>query len=76
MIEIQKVTPEDIPTVHAMGENVDEFYTSNQAPNFWPETVLRDCVNKDDVYFFLATTNNEIAGFVIANPYLVLQMLL
>lgn len=34
MIEIRKVTPEDIPTVHVMGEDVDEFHTSDQAPNF------------------------------------------
>ena len=32
MIEIRKVIPEDIPTVYAMGENIDEFHTSDQAP--------------------------------------------
>ena len=67
MIEIRKVIPGDVPTVYAMGENVDEFHTGDQAPNFWPEAVLRACVNKDDVYFFVATSSNEIVGFVIAN---------
>ena len=28
---------------------------------------MRECINKDDVYFFVATSNNEIVGFVIAN---------
>lgn len=67
MIEIRKVVSEDIPAVYKMGENVDEFHTSDQAPNFWPEAVLRECVNKHDVYFFVATSNNEIVGFIIAN---------
>lgn len=67
MIEIQKATPEDVPAIYAMGENVSEFHTSDQAPNFWPEAVLRECVNKNDVYSFVAATKDELAGFVIAN---------
>lgn len=53
--------------VYSLGENVDEFHTSDQAPNFWPEAVLRECVEKDDVYFFVAVSNDEIVGFIIAN---------
>jgi hypothetical protein len=56
MIEIRKATAKDVPAIYAMGENVDEFHTSDQAPNFWPEAILRECVNKDDVYFFVAAT--------------------
>ena len=67
MIEIRKVTPEDIPTIHAMGENVDEFHTSDHAPNFWPEAILCECISKDDVYFLVAASNDELVGFVIAN---------
>lgn len=67
MIKIRRATLEDIPTVYAMGENVDEFHTSDQAPNFWPEAILRECVNKDDAYFFVAATKGELVGFVIAN---------
>lgn len=67
MIEIRKATTEDIPVVHAIGEDVDEFHTSDQAPNFWPESILSNCINKNDVYFFVATSDNKILGFVIAN---------
>lgn len=67
MIEIRNVTSEDIPAIYAMGKDVDEFHTSDQAPNFWPEAVLHECVDKDDVYFFVATSDDEIAGFIIAN---------
>lgn len=57
----------DIPQVYALGENVDEFHTSDQAPNFWPEDVLKTCVDKEDVYFFVAELQNKVAGFIIAN---------
>lgn len=67
MVEIREVTSADIPIIHKMGENVDEFHTSDQAPNFWPEAVLRECVARDDVYFFVAVLGDEIAGFVIVN---------
>src|SRR6266536_620475 len=67
MVEIRKAQSEDIPTIYRLGESVDEFHTSNQAPNFWPETILKDCVEKDDVYFFVAVQNDEVVGFIIAN---------
>lgn len=67
MIEIRDVAVDDIPIIYAMGENVDEFRTSDQAPTFWPETVLRKCVNKSDIYFLTAVFNKEIVGFVIVN---------
>ena len=63
----EKVTFEDVPAIHAMGENVNEFHTSDQAPNFWPEAILRECISKDDVYFFVAATKDGLVGFVIAN---------
>lgn len=66
-MEIRQARQEDVHQVYALGENVDEFHTSDQAPNFWPEEVLNKCVNKEDVYFFVAETQNKIAGFIIAN---------
>lgn len=67
MIEIREARIEDVTTVYKLGENVNEFHTSDQAPNFWPEEVLRNCVTKDDVSFFVAQVGGEIAGFIIAN---------
>ncbi len=67
MVEIRAVKKEDIPIIHKLGEHVDEFHTSDQAPNFWPEAILRNCVDKDDVYFFVAIAHNELVGFIIAN---------
>ncbi|HEX6258554.1 MAG TPA: GNAT family N-acetyltransferase [Candidatus Saccharimonadales bacterium] len=67
MIGIRAANKEDIPTVHRLGEQVDEFRTSDQAPTFWPKEILYTSVNATDVYFFVATSGNEIVGFIIAN---------
>ncbi len=67
MIEIRKACTEDVPPIHRLGKDVEEFHTSDQAPNFWPEEVLLNCIGKEDVYFFVATSGNEIVGFIIAN---------
>ena len=67
MIEIRKAQLEDVPVIYRVGEHVDEFHTSDQAPNFWPEAVLEECIGKDDVYFFAAISNSEVVGFIIAN---------
>lgn len=67
MVEIRNVKNEDSPVIHQLGEDVDEFHTSDQAPNFWPEAILQNCVGKKDVYFFVAVLRDEIVGFVIVN---------
>lgn len=64
---MRNATNTDTLTVFTLGENIDEFRTSNQAPTFWPEAILKDCVDKEDVYFFVATSNDRIVGFIIAN---------
>lgn len=67
MIDIRKASNQDVPIIYRLGKNIVEFHTSDQAPNFWPEEVLRNCIGKEDVYFFVAGLNDEIVGFVIAN---------
>lgn len=67
MAEIRNVKIEDIPVIHQLGEGVGEFHTSDQAPNFWPEAILQNCVGKKDVHFFVAVLRDEIVGFVIVN---------
>lgn len=68
MIEIREATHGDVPVVYKLGESVDEFHTSDQAPNFWPEPLLQNCVGQEDVYFFVAVSGGDIVGFIIANP--------
>lgn len=67
MIEIREAKQSDVHEVHVLGENVDEFHTSDQAPNFWPEQILADCVEKEDVYFLTAVNAGHVVGFIIAN---------
>lgn len=67
MIEIRKAGSQDVSVIYGLGKNITEFRTSDQAPVFWPEEVLRNCIGKKDVYFFVATSDGEIVGFVIAS---------
>lgn len=67
MIEIREARSRDVSTIYNLGRNVAEFHTSDQAPNFWPVEVLQNCIGKQDVYFFVASSSNEIVGFIIAN---------
>lgn len=67
MIEIRDAKSEDVSAVYALGEHVDEFHTSDQAPTFWPKAMLGACVGKDDVYFLVAISGKEIVGFIIVN---------
>ncbi len=67
MIEIRTASDEDISTIHHLGEAVDEFRTSDQAPNFWPEAILRACIDKEDVVFLVAVLEDETVGFIIVN---------
>jgi len=67
MTEIRNARLEEVQIIHNLGEGVDEFHTSDQTPNFWPEAILAECIDKENVYFFVATKNGQIAGFIIAN---------
>lgn len=76
MAKIREATVTDVPAIHRLGENVDEFRTSDQAPNFWPEVILLNSIGKEDVYFFVAISGTEIAGFIIANVNISLSKVL
>ena len=31
---------------------------------FWPKETLENCINKDDILFYVAETENKIIGFL------------
>jgi len=64
---IRKVTLEDIPIIWKMGKDVPFFETAEDIITFWPESVLNDCVDKEDVLFLVMEVENKILGFIIGN---------
>ncbi|MBL8159569.1 GNAT family N-acetyltransferase [Candidatus Saccharibacteria bacterium] len=66
-IVVRKALAEDVAIVWKLGEHIPEFQTSDQAPTFWPASILQSCIGKDDVYFYVAVSGQQIVGFVIAN---------
>ena len=64
---IRKVTKEDIPIIWEMGKDVSFFETSEDIITFWPQSVLDNCIDKDDVLFLVIEIKNKISGFIIGN---------
>jgi len=67
MIRIRPATPADIDTIHQLGQNVDEFHTSDVSDAFWPKQILADSVESDAVMLQVAQDDGEIIGFIIVN---------
>ncbi len=76
MVAIREATLTDVGQIRVLGERVEEFHTSDQAPNFWPETVLKASIGKKEVVILVAIQGDDIVGFIIANCNLPLSKVL
>jgi ribosomal protein S18 acetylase RimI-like enzyme len=76
MIKIREAVVTDVEEIWALGEHVEEFHTSNQAPNFWPKVVLKASIGKREVMILVAIHDGKIVGFIIANCNLPLSKVL
>lgn len=58
---------EDVEQVWNIGNNVSEFKTAENVVIFWPKEILENCINKEDILFYVVEIENKIIGFSIVN---------
>lgn len=66
-MKIRIAKKEDVYQVWNIGNNVSEFKTSENVVIFWPKETLENCINKDDILFYVVESENKIIGFSIVN---------
>ena len=66
-MKIRIAKNEDVEQVWNIGNNVSEFKTAENVVIFWPKETLENCINKDDILFYVVETENKIIGFSIVN---------
>ena len=66
-MNIRDATQHDVSFICALGNNVEEFLTSEVTDMFWPESILRECIHQDTTILLVAEDGGTIVGFLIAN---------
>lgn len=66
-MKIRKAKKEDAERVWNIGNYVAEFKTAENVVLFWPKATLENCVDKEDVLFYVVEEENKIIGFSIVN---------
>lgn len=67
-ITIRPATLADAHALHTLGQNVEEFTTSEATVTFWPESILKASIATDTVIILIAeTSRHELIGFIIVN---------
>lgn len=64
---IRTAKNEDIEEICNIGNNVSEFKTAENVVIFWTKETLRNCINKEDILFYVVELENRIIGFSIVN---------
>ena len=63
-LRIRKMNATDVPQVHDLGSNVEEFRTVSESTNcFWPRETLEKIAEKEIAY--VAEDHSQIIGFLI-----------
>lgn len=65
-MKIRMAKREDVQQVWNIGNNVSEFRTAENVVVFWPKETLENCINKEDILFYVVE-ENKIIGFSIVN---------
>ncbi len=66
-ISIRTAKKEDINQIWELGKNVDAFETSEDTATFCPKSILKNCINKNDVLILVAESKGDIIGFSLLN---------
>lgn len=64
---IRSARLEDINNIWKLGKNVSEFEIAENIVTFWPVSILKNCINKEDVLILVAELENKLIGFPILN---------
>jgi len=64
---IRTAKNEDIEEIWNIGNNVSEFKTAENVVIFWPKETLKNCINKEDILFYVVELENKIIGFSLVN---------
>lgn len=64
---IRMAKNEDVEEIWNIGSNVSEFKTAENVVIFWPKETLKNCINKEDILFYVVALENKIIGFSIVN---------
>lgn len=67
MYTIRKATLKDVDAIHALGENVEEFDTTEEVVVFWPKHIIKNCIESQTDWLLVAEDEGEIIGFIICN---------
>jgi ribosomal protein S18 acetylase RimI-like enzyme len=65
-MNIRKATSEDVHAVRELGATVSEFAVNEKTVNFWPEELLAQAMQSDDVLILVAE-DVALVGFVIVS---------
>ena len=66
-MKIRTAKKEDVQEVWNIGNNVSEFKTAENVVIFWPKEILENCINKEDIIFYIVEEEEKIVGFSIVN---------
>lgn len=66
-MKIRIAKKEDVEQIENIGNHVSEFKTAENVVIFWPKEILENCINKEDILFYVAETENKIIGFSLVN---------
>ena len=66
-MKIRTAKKEDVQEVWNIGNNVSEFKTAENVVVFWPKEILENCINKEDIIFYIVEEEEKIVGFSIVN---------
>jgi len=66
-LKIRTAKKEDVQEVWNIGNNVSEFKTAENVVIFWPKEILENCINKEDIIFYIVEEEEKIVGFSIVN---------
>ncbi len=66
-MKIRIAKKEDVEQVWNIGNNVSEFKTAENVVIFWPKKTLENCINKEDILFYVVEKEEKVVGFSIVN---------
>jgi len=66
-MKIRKAVLSDVKAIFNLGKSVDEFQVSDEVVTFWPEDILKNCINSETSLLLVAEFNDQISGFIIIN---------